>query len=134
MTFPADFCQLLAGKPDDQRIPSNDLVLTQMKKKKYWKGTDGTFTHSLLVWCNLATCANFMYPGSGGFSPAVQNLSSGALDYWIECNLASCIEFMYPGSARLITTPTEPSSVALEYCRRHFGDKDEEFTRGLFMA
>ncbi|KAJ6623864.1 hypothetical protein B0H10DRAFT_1943642 [Mycena sp. CBHHK59/15] len=43
-----------------------------------------------------------MYPGSGGFSPAVRNLSNRALDYWIECNLASCIEFMYPGSAGLI--------------------------------
>ncbi|KAJ6616590.1 hypothetical protein B0H10DRAFT_1949050 [Mycena sp. CBHHK59/15] len=85
---------------------------------------------------NLATCADFMYPGSGGFSPAVRNLSSGALDYWIECNLASCIEFMYPGSAGLIATPVGPnrSSAALDYCRRHFGDKDEEFGRGLFMA
>ncbi|KAJ7791916.1 hypothetical protein B0H14DRAFT_3160653 [Mycena olivaceomarginata] len=62
-----------------------------------------------------------MYPGSGGFSPAVRNLSSGALDYWIECNLASCIEFMYPGSAGLIETPVEPnpSSVALDYCSEH---------------
>ncbi|KAJ7498360.1 hypothetical protein B0H11DRAFT_2381642 [Mycena galericulata] len=77
-----------------------------------------------------------MYPGSGGFSPAVRNLSNGALDYWIECNLASCIEFMNPGSAGLIATPVEPnpSSAALDYCRRHFGDKDEEFARGLFMA
>ncbi|KAJ7793940.1 hypothetical protein B0H13DRAFT_1935342 [Mycena leptocephala] len=86
--------------------------------------------------CNLATCADFMYPGSGGFSPAVRNLSSGALDYWIECNLASCIEFMYPCSAGLIATPAEPnpSSAALDYCKRHFGDKDDEFARGLFMA
>ncbi|KAJ6609662.1 hypothetical protein B0H10DRAFT_1954400 [Mycena sp. CBHHK59/15] len=60
-----------------------------------------------------------MYPGSGGFSPAVRNLSSGALDYWIECNLASCIEFMYPGSAGLIATPVEPSSATLEYCSEH---------------
>ncbi|KAJ6620913.1 hypothetical protein B0H10DRAFT_1945740 [Mycena sp. CBHHK59/15] len=62
-----------------------------------------------------------MYPGSGGFSPAVQNLSNGALDYWIECNLASCIEFMYPGSAGLIATPVEPnpSSAALDYCSEH---------------
>ncbi|KAJ7899168.1 hypothetical protein B0H14DRAFT_3124191 [Mycena olivaceomarginata] len=61
-----------------------------------------------------------MYPGSGGFSPAVRNLSSGALDYWIECNLASCIEFIYPGSAGLIATPVEPnpSSVALDYCNK----------------
>ncbi|KAJ7904010.1 hypothetical protein B0H13DRAFT_1881945 [Mycena leptocephala] len=86
--------------------------------------------------CNLATCADFMYPGSGGFSPAVRNLSSGALDYWIERNLASCIEFMYPDSAGLIATLAEPnaSSAALDYCKRHFGDKDEEFARGLFMA
>ncbi|KAJ6579858.1 hypothetical protein B0H10DRAFT_1962736 [Mycena sp. CBHHK59/15] len=74
--------------------------------------------------CNLATCADFMYPGSGGFSPAVQNLSNGALDYWIECNLASCIEFMYPGSAGLIATPVEPnpSSAALDYCRNVKGN------------
>ena len=62
-----------------------------------------------------------MYPASGEFSPAVRNLSSGALDYWIECNLASCIEFMYPGSAGLIATLVEPnpSSVALDYCSEH---------------
>ncbi|KAJ7898812.1 hypothetical protein B0H14DRAFT_3554196 [Mycena olivaceomarginata] len=62
-----------------------------------------------------------MYPGSGGFSPAVRNLSSGALDYWIECSFASRIEFMYPGSAGLIATPAEPnpSSAALDYCSEH---------------
>jgi hypothetical protein len=71
--------------------------------------------------CNLATCADFMYPSSGGFSQVVRNLSSGALDYWNECNLASCIEFMYLGSAALIATPVEPnpSSAALDYCSEH---------------
>ncbi|KAJ7937772.1 hypothetical protein B0H13DRAFT_1852070 [Mycena leptocephala] len=70
---------------------------------------------------NLATCADFMYPGSGGFIPVVRNLSSRALDYWIECNLASCIEFMYPGSAGLIARPVEPnpSSAALDYGSEH---------------
>ncbi|KAJ7842431.1 hypothetical protein B0H13DRAFT_1909815 [Mycena leptocephala] len=65
-----------------------------------------------------------MYLGSGGFSPAVRNLSSGALGYWIECNFASCIEFMYPGSAGLIATPVEPnpSSAALDYCRNFKGN------------
>ncbi|KAJ7809943.1 hypothetical protein B0H14DRAFT_2607664 [Mycena olivaceomarginata] len=85
--------------------------------------------------CNLATCPDFMYPGSGGFSQVVRNLSNGVLDYWNECNLASCIEFMYPGSAGLIPTPgAKSSSEALDYCRRHFGNKDEEFAGGLFMV
>ncbi|KAJ7936677.1 hypothetical protein B0H13DRAFT_1853107 [Mycena leptocephala] len=104
------------------------------KAEREFRSPSGPGYRKPRCWCNLATCADFMYPGSGGFSPAVQNLSSGALDYWIECNLASCIEFMYPGSAGLIATPVEPSSAALEYCRRHFSDKDEEFARGLFMA
>ncbi|KAJ7931815.1 hypothetical protein B0H13DRAFT_1857471 [Mycena leptocephala] len=108
-------------KPIGAGIPQAEMVykacgLSPISLIPSWKP-------ALDYWsrCNLATCADFMYPGSGGFSPAVRNLSSGALDYWIECSLASCIEFMYPGSAGLIATPAEPnpSSAALDYCSEH---------------
>lgn len=51
------------------------------------------------IECNLASCIEFMYPGSAKLiaTPVEPNPSSEALDYYSEHNLASCVNSMYLG-------------------------------------